>query len=648
MEIRPEKKGLKPSEVALPPGAEVGAATSKGNNCLVHSVVQLVQPEQSREESKVESLELRSELVEKQKCPKTTFLPLKQWWQPILRELGEDPEGYRISCYTAHRGAQFHGSGAVNFVLFNKGFNHFEPVRMRIEFGAGEKRPSVAPETPPGPTPKKPRGNGAPEENDWNMLMRFLRSKEREGGAIPTAPELKAYLAEHSPKMNTLCNKALQMWKSKQKPKAAEDTRPHELAGSADPPHRTQTDAQGEGNPSYARGDGGMFAELMPVMQFLQGGMDEVSAGGRHKLRHLREKCGGFKLEGGVLRKYRKKDWKRVLMNEGEVEDSIRAAHTDNGHFGRDPTLAALAQKVWSPLRLKRAVAKFIQRRDACCAFNPKLTKVIPPMHHIQYKPQPMDVVAVDLKRMPEATTGEKWLIVIVDMFSKYMVTGSLGDKTGAGVVGFLAERLFYAHGSPSIILSDNGREFKNHIKERVTELFNVEQRFTSPYNPQANGLCERCNGVISAVLGKLGLDACEGLSVRPKQGKLQEEVAKWVERLQLATYLCNTKTHSSTRFTPYEVFYGRQPKTWTSLRLDPDCPTPGHSAGDHPEDQEIERLLDARKAVVANVEKNRSEANAKNKASFDRRHKVFEGGLTVGCWAWRTDNQVAEKNAHW
>ena len=88
-----------------------------------------------------------------------------------------------------------------------------------------------------------------------------------------------------------------------------------------------------------------MFAELVLAAQFLQGGTHEGPAGRRRKMRRPKE-CELVGLEGGDPRMYQD--------GVEDVEEVIRVARPDNGHFGRGPTLAAPAQKVWSPSWLER------------------------------------------------------------------------------------------------------------------------------------------------------------------------------------------------------------------------------------------------------------------------------------------------------
>jgi len=65
-------------------------------------------------------------------------------------------------------------------------------------------------------------------------------------------------------------------------------------------------------------------------------------------------------------------------------------------------------------------------------------------------------------------------------------------------------------HGPPRVLLSDNGPEFRSKLLEEVTKLVGIERRFASPYRPPCNGLTERANGSLVALLSLLG-DSGEG-----------------------------------------------------------------------------------------------------------------------------------------
>ena len=56
----------------------------------------------------------------------------------------------------------------------------------------------------------------------------------------------------------------------------------------------------------------------------------------------------------------------------------------------------------------------------------------------------------------------------------------------------------------PLELVSDKGTHFLNDVICDITTKYLINHRKTTPYNPKANGLTERANGIISKVLNKL------------------------------------------------------------------------------------------------------------------------------------------------
>ncbi len=54
---------------------------------------------------------------------------------------------------------------------------------------------------------------------------------------------------------------------------------------------------------------------------------------------------------------------------------------------------------------------------------------------------------------------------------------------------------------TPSVILSDNGTEFKNKVLEAICRQYGIKQTFTTTYHPASNGLVERTNRKILEIL---------------------------------------------------------------------------------------------------------------------------------------------------
>ena len=75
----------------------------------------------------------------------------------------------------------------------------------------------------------------------------------------------------------------------------------------------------------------------------------------------------------------------------------------------------------------------------------------------------PWDHIAVDLKSLPKSAKGHSYILVIVDVFTKFTFLRPLKSKA-ASVVAKELLILFSDVGYPRILQSDNGTEFVNQI----------------------------------------------------------------------------------------------------------------------------------------------------------------------------------------
>ena len=79
-----------------------------------------------------------------------------------------------------------------------------------------------------------------------------------------------------------------------------------------------------------------------------------------------------------------------------------------------------------------------------------------------------------------------------------------------------------------------------------IEELLNhhkIKHRTSTPYHPQANGQVEVTNRALENILTKV----------------VNNSRKYWAERLVEATWAYNTTWKTTTRFTPYELVYGKK-----------------------------------------------------------------------------------------
>ena len=95
-------------------------------------------------------------------------------------------------------------------------------------------------------------------------------------------------------------------------------------------------------------------------------------------------------------------------------------------------------------------------------------------LHPIPVKEEFWHTIGVDLiGPLPKTTRGNKYIITVSCLFSKWPEAAALPDKTATGVAEFLFQ-CFARHGCCKVKISDQGREFVNKVLHVVTPKVNI------------------------------------------------------------------------------------------------------------------------------------------------------------------------------
>jgi len=101
---------------------------------------------------------------------------------------------------------------------------------------------------------------------------------------------------------------------------------------------------------------------------------------------------------------------------------------------------------------------------------------------------------------------------------------------------------MFSRYGVPREILSDQGPNFMAELLKEVYAAIGVKPIRTSPYHPQTDGLVERYNQTLKAMLRKV----------------LLTERRSWDKLLPLVMFAYREVPQASTGFSPFELVFGR------------------------------------------------------------------------------------------
>jgi hypothetical protein len=145
-----------------------------------------------------------------------------------------------------------------------------------------------------------------------------------------------------------------------------------------------------------------------------------------------------------------------------------------------------------------------------------------------------------------------KYICHVRDHFSRFSWAKALTSKRAVEVAAYLFDLFHFLGSPPTILQSDNGKEFcASVIKELVNLWPSIKIINGRPRHPQSQGLVERANGIL-----------------QQKLGKWKEDTGRhdWSFGLRLIILSMNHSYCRSHKKTPYELVYGDKPRGNSTL----------------------------------------------------------------------------------
>ena len=133
------------------------------------------------------------------------------------------------------------------------------------------------------------------------------------------------------------------------------------------------------------------------------------------------------------------------------------------GHLGQDKTLMKLKEHYYWPGHLNDV-------QDWCntCAACISRTSVAPKLRaglQSVLAGYPLQLVAIDiLGPLPESKTGNSYILVAGDYFTRWMEAYLIPNKEAITVVNKLVDEMFCRFSPPEQLHSDQGRQFESQV----------------------------------------------------------------------------------------------------------------------------------------------------------------------------------------
>gem|GEM_PF-1640441 len=280
------------------------------------------------------------------------------------------------------------------------------------------------------------------------------------------------------------------------------------------------------------------------------------------------------------------------------------------GHFG----IHAMEQVIHQDLNmhwkgLREDITQYIRNCHKCRQFN--LAK------HVYHPPKQeapegiMDHVVFDLGGFDCTTPrGNNFILVVLDLFSRFIVLRAIPDKSATTVAKELVS-IFSLLGYPRVVGHDRGAEFHNQLLEKILKHAEVENRASLPFTPQGNSCCEaavkRCKTIIMKML--------EGRS---------EDWDLYLNGTALSLNVHRSRLHG---MMPFVVMFHRLPNEFKDYRGDK--PVLHERGIDIQAFQKKLDLID--RIIVPAIRDQIMKTQDKDSKYFRKRHRILENPYPIG-----------------
>ena len=166
----------------------------------------------------------------------------------------------------------------------------------------------------------------------------------------------------------------------------------------------------------------------------------------------------------------------------------------------------------------------------------------------------------MDLKVMPRSYKGHKYILCIINEVTNYLITVPIHQAKSKEVGDALIEYIITKYCVPEYIIMDQDSAFMSSLVTYLLNKYNIQVKTVVPYNHrslQAEHGIKSLSNILTKHLTNLG--------------------QMWPKYLSLASFAYNTfNTPNLGNHSPYELIFGRKPRSLLNLQSTPDIKVSG------------------------------------------------------------------------
>lgn len=234
----------------------------------------------------------------------------------------------------------------------------------------------------------------------------------------------------------------------------------------------------------------------------------------------------------------------RVCVPREQRLNVIRENHDEKSscHFGRYKTTEKIKSVYYWP-SMNVDIANYVKNCETCKLIKPFNQTTTPPAGNTVEYSRPWRVIATDIVGyFPLSNKGNRFLIVAVDLFTKFTIIKAVRNVTAKTVTDFIEKEVILKYACPEVIVSDNGVQYKSEVFKEMMRSHGIKHWLTANYFPQANPT-ECANKTVGNALKSFILSELNHRN--------------WDVHVEEIANAMNHAVHTSTKETPYEIVFG-------------------------------------------------------------------------------------------
>ena len=210
-----------------------------------------------------------------------------------------------------------------------------------------------------------------------------------------------------------------------------------------------------------------------------------------------------FLLDGTIYHVNSKTRHRRAVVPVHLRPKILKETHSGrySGHFSGRRLYDTLMSAWWWPGMYTDA-EKFARSCPECVIATGTGRRNNPPLHPIPVQ-RPFQVLGIDVMDLPTTERGNKHVVVIQDLFTKWPMAFPVPDQKALRIARIIAEEVVPLFGVLECLLSDRGTNLLSHLVLDLCSMLGITKLNTTAYHPQCDGAVERFNRTLKTMLRK-------------------------------------------------------------------------------------------------------------------------------------------------